>query len=163
MHHEVTTWQIILNVLIQVINILIFFWVFKYFFADAIVNAIEERRKLINKLKNAEQEYKMMIEKAEGEKKQIIEEALQHKNQIIEEARALALKEKEKIIEEAKRKAKEIVDNAKAEWEKLKKQLEETWEESLKYTTKLVVRKLFNEDKDLKEEYLKKLIEEFKK
>jgi F-type H+-transporting ATPase subunit b len=163
MHHEVNTFWMIVNVLIQIINIVLFFVLFRFFLAQPIVEAIEKRKKLLDKIKNAEQEYQRLIEEAQQEKRKILEEAEKHKLQIIEEAKATALKEKEKIISDAKRKADDIIESAKAEAEKLKKMLEENWLSSVKYTTKLVINKLFNENKQLSDQYLETLIKEFEK
>jgi F-type H+-transporting ATPase subunit b len=163
MQHEVSTAHVLINVAIQIINILIFFLVFKYFFADKILEAVEERKKLLEKIKKAEEEYQRIIAEAEEKKKQILQEAEEHKKKIIEEAEALAKQKAEQIIKEAQRKADEIIENAKAEAYKLKKELEDQWAESVKYTAKLVVNKLFEENKELQDQYLQKLIEEFRK
>ena len=163
MQHEVSTLHIIVNVIVQIFNLVIFFLVFKYFFADQILEAIENRKKMLEKIKKAEDEYEKIIEKAEEEKNNILREAERHKKQILEEAEALAKERAKQIIEEAKRKADDIVENAKAEAYKLKKELENWWLQSVKYTTKLVVSKIFEENKDLQDQYLEKLISEFKK
>lgn len=155
--------DIIINILAQVFNIWVFLFVFKYFLADKVVELIENRKKLLAKIQNAEEKYNQIISEAEEEKNKIIKDALKHKEKILEEAKVLASQEKERILNKAHQQAEEIIENAKAYWEKLKKQLEESWEYSLKHTTKLVVLKLFGKDTELKEKYLNEVIKEFSK
>ena len=154
--------DVIINILVQAFNILLFLFVFKYFFADSIAKSIEERRKLLQKIKNAEQEYERMINEAKQKSSEIIQDALNHKNKIIEEAKVIAYEEKEKIIKEATRQADEIVENAKSFWEKLKQELMQEWENALKQTSKAVVLKLFDGDVQLKDKYLEEIIKQFK-
>ena len=60
----VSTSTIIINVLIQIVNLVVFFLVFKYFLGDKITKSLKEREHLINKLKNAEHEYNKIIDDA---------------------------------------------------------------------------------------------------
>ncbi len=155
--------QILFNVSLQVVNLIIFFFLFKYFFADKIISAINERKELMNKLKNADEEYENIIESANKKYEELVEQASKHKESILAEANQLAEKEKEKIISSANKKAEDIVNNAQIESEKIKKDLENNWEQSVKDTTKTVLTKLFDRNVDFQDEYIKKLIQEFNK
>ncbi len=159
---NITSVDIAINILVQLFNIVLFLIIFKYFFADSIISAVDKRRQLLSKLKKAEQEYEEIIKNAEEKKQEILNQALEHKQKLIEEAKALAYTEREKIIKEASKQADEIVESAKAYWEKLKKELIENWERSLKETSKAVVLKLFENNIDLQEKYLDEVVKQFK-
>jgi F0F1-type ATP synthase membrane subunit b/b' len=60
----VSTSTVVINVLVQILNLAIFFFVFKYFLGDTVTSALEEREHLMKKLKNAEGEYNKIIEDA---------------------------------------------------------------------------------------------------
>lgn len=159
------TWiiEMLINVFFQAVNLVIFFWIFKYFFADKIISAVEERKQMLDKIKNAEKEYNDIVENAKSESESIINKALDHENKIIEEAKSTAEKKKEEIIQQAQKEADKIKDSAKEEFENYKKELEENWEEWVKRTSKEVVKKIFGEDKSLQDEYISKLAKDFKK
>ncbi len=154
--------DVVINIIVQAFNILLFLFVFKYFFADSIAKSIEDRKRLLDKIKNAESEYEKILKDAEKKSSEIIQEALNHKKKIIEEAKTLAYEEKEKIINEAKKQADEIIETAKAYWEKLKQELMLEWEKALKETSKAVVLKLFEWNIDFKEKYLEEVLKQFK-
>lgn len=155
------TW-VLLNVAFQILNLVIFFFIFKILFWDKIISSLNERRDLLNKIKNAEEEYDNIISSAKSESDRIIKEWLSHKESILSEAEELAKMEKSKIIDQANNKAKEIIDSAiqKAEW--IQKQLEENWENSVKNTTKVVLNKIFEDNVEFQEDYLNKLVSNFK-
>lgn len=162
MGHEVWTMEMLLNVFFQAANLVIFFFIFKYFFADKIMNAVEERKQMLDRIKHAEEEYNNIIENAKSESENIINRALEHENKIMEEAKSSAEKKKEELIEQANKEAEKIKESAKEEYENYKKELEENWEEWVKRTSKEVVRKIFGEDKSLQDEYISKLAKDFK-
>lgn len=153
---------LILNVLIQIINLAIFFWVFKRLFANEILQWVDSRRKLLDKIKNAEQEYNSMIDQAKSESSQIIDEALLHKKKIEEGWKIVAEQEKKKILDSANKKAKDLIDGSRADIEKTKKDLETNWENWVKATAKVVVKKIFEGDNNLKDQYVDKVLQEFK-
>ena len=64
MEEQVTTGGIILNVVIQIANLAVFFFAFKYFLGDKITKALSEREQLIKKLKHADHEYQEILDKA---------------------------------------------------------------------------------------------------
>jgi len=160
---EPTTIDILINVLVQGINIVIFFMLLKYFLAEPISKEVAKRRELLDKIKNAEERYQQILKEAEEKKSQILKQALEHKEKILQEAKAMAYQEKQKIIEEARKKADEIIESAKAYGEKLKQELIKSWEDALKRTAKVVVKKLFEKDVELQDKYLDEVINQFKK
>ena len=146
----------------QIINFLVIFFIFKHFLWNKIVAEIEKRKILLQKIKNAEDEYKNIIQTANGEASEIINKALDHKSAILEESKKIADQDKVRIIDAANKKAEEIYDQTKISWEKLKKELTDSWEEWVKSTAKLVVKKLFEDDVKLQDGYISKIIKEIK-
>ena len=69
----------------QIINFAIMFLIFAKFAARPLSNQIEERRKLISKIKKADELYKSKIEEAEGKAHIIVQDAMQQKDKIITE------------------------------------------------------------------------------
>lgn len=163
MQFENETIQIVVNVLIQAVNLLIIFFIFKYFFAWKIIQSMEERKQLLEKIKNAKEEYDKKIKEAKEESEKIIDEAKEHKNKILQEAEDLAKQEKQKIISNAERKAEDIIENAKMKSDSIQKELEDSWEESVKETVRVVVWKLIEEDVQLQDKYISNILEQAKK
>jgi F0F1-type ATP synthase membrane subunit b/b' len=85
MEEQISTTTVIINILIQVANLVIFFLIFKYFLGNKIAQTLEERECLIKKLKNAEFEYNAILEQAEAKKNSIFADALQKQKSIIQE------------------------------------------------------------------------------
>jgi vacuolar-type H+-ATPase subunit H len=97
---------------------------------------------MLAKLKKADDEYKRMIEFARKESDLIISKAEKKKNELIHEAHLVAEEDKKKIIEEGKYKVKIMKADAERENEKLEKQLKEERIDSVKQTSKKVVKRL---------------------
>lgn len=89
---ELSTSQILINVAIQVANLVLFFFVFKYFIGDKITKALEERKTLMKKLKHADATYEHIISDAQKESQKIIAEASDHRRRVVEETIALSEK-----------------------------------------------------------------------
>ena len=68
MEGQTSTATILLNVGIQILNLTIFFLLFKFLLGDKITKELEERELLLKKIKNAESEYHDIIQKAEIKK-----------------------------------------------------------------------------------------------
>lgn len=164
-HEEstVASSTIIFNVGVQVINILIFFFAFKYFFGKKILKSFDDRRWLMDKLRNADDEYRSLLEKAQEEKRKIVDEWKTLKDNIVKEAEQLATKKKEDILADANKKSQDILDKAQADANNIKQELEDNWENGVKTTAKVVVKKLLEQDVDLQQKYLDKLLWEFGK
>ena len=153
---------IVINVWAQIVNLLIFFWLLKKLVAVPLIKELEERKKLLQKLKDAEKEYERIISEAKQKAEKIISEANNLRKKIITEAEEAAKIRQQEIMAEAQRKAEDIVKQAKIEAEKIKTSLETGWEDSVKEVARLVVKKLLQEDITLQDKYLHQLINEFK-
>lgn len=146
----------------QIINFLILFFIFKYFLWNKLAQQIEERKNLLEKLKNADIEYQNIIDSAKIEKDKIIKEWIEIKDKLIVEWKQLWDKLKEDILAQANRTADDIIEKAKSKASLLQKELEENFEKWVKNTTKVVLNKIFEENKELQDDYLKNLISKFK-
>lgn len=148
--------------LAQLINFWILFFITKKFFGDKILNIVEERRVLIRKLKNADEEYERMIEVAKKESATIITNANKKKEDIIQEGIVIANQEKQSIIDLAIGKREVMLSEAKQRGEILLEDLEDQRTETVTTTTQEVVNKLFDRHVELKEAYLQTITAELK-
>ncbi len=140
-------------VIAWIINFLILVFLFRKLLWDKIVQQVEERKTMLAKLKKADDEYKRMIEFARKESDLIISKAEKKKNELIHEAHLVAEEDKKKIIEEGKYKVKIMKADAERENEKLEKQLKEERIDSVKQTSKKVVKRLLKHNKELSDDY----------
>ena len=147
-------------VIAQVINFGIIFWLFSKFGAKPLANAIENRRNLLAKLEHADQAYAEKIQDAEKQAEKIIAEGNETKASILNEASVLAGKKREEIIQEAEQKGETIIQDAEIRAKALEKEVEKDFEESLKQTSLLVVKKLLQSDKNLESKYLEWLVKD---
>ena len=162
MEEQISTTTIIINVLIQVANLVIFFLLFKYFLWDRITESLEERELLIKKLKNAESEYNAIIQQAEAKKELILADSLHKQKTILQEGELLNKKLNQEILDDAQRKAEEIIKQAATEMKRAQEELASNREAAVKNTTKAVVKKLLKADKHLQDDYLKTLVDDLK-
>lgn len=144
----------------QIINFSIMFFLFSKFAARPLSNQIEERRKLISKIKKADELYKSKIEEAEGKAHTIIQDAMGQKDKILTEGETLALKQQVQIVNEANHKADKIVLEAKYTAKVLEQELEKNFVESVKNTSKSVVKKLLQKDIELQNSYLEEIVQQ---
>lgn len=149
-------------VLAGVVNFLILVLLFRKLLGDKIVQQVEQRKAMLEKLKKADDEYKKMIEFARKESDLIIEKAEKQKKNLIHEAHLIAEEEKSKILKEAQHKVELIQGDAKRDTEKLEKALKDQWVASVKETSKKVVKRLLKHDKVLEDEYFGVLVEDLK-
>lgn len=147
-------------VIAWIINFLILVFLFRKLLWDKIVEQVEERKTMLAKLKKADDEYKRMIEFARKESDLIISKAEKKKEDLIHEAHLIAEEDKKRIIKEGQRKVELMKVDAMRENEKLEKQLKEEWIESVKDTSKMVVKRLLKQDKELANEYFWVLVED---
>lgn len=147
-------------VIAWIINFLILVFLFRKLLWDKIVQQVEERKTMLAKLKKADDEYKRMIEFARKESDLIISKAEKKKNELIHEAHLVAEEDKKKIIEEGKYKVKIMKEDAERENEKLEKQLKEERIDSVKQTSKKVVKRLLKHNKELSDDYFWVLAED---
>lgn len=147
-------------VIAWIINFVILVFLFRKLLWDKIVQQVEERKTMLAKLKKADDEYKRMIEFARKESDLIISKAEKKKNELIHEAHLVAEEDKKKIIEEGKYKVKIMKADAERENEKLEKQLKEERIDSVKQTSKKVVKRLLKHNKELSDDYFWVLAED---
>lgn len=156
---HISNWTIILNMWIQLLNLIIFFVVFKIFFAWPIVEAVEKRKKMLDELKNADEILKKKLEEAEREKKSIIEEWLIHKNKLIEEAKEEANQKKKSILEQAEREKEAIIQKWEQQIKSEKEELEKSWEDSVKRWIYSIYEKLvWENNKEFIKQYTDKVV-----
>lgn len=146
-----------------IINFWILFFLFKYALWDTIIKEVEKRKEMLNKLKSADEEYKRMIEFAKKESDTIISKAEKTKNDLIHEAHLIAEDEKKKIIKNGEAKVEMMKQEAANENEKLAKELKEEWVNSVKSTSKKVVKRLLKHEKELSDEYFWVLVDDIQK
>ena len=149
-------------VIAGIVNFLVLVFLFRKLLGDKIVQEVEKRRTMLEKLKKADDEYKKMIEFARKESDLILEKAEKTKKDMIHEAHLVAEEEKSRIIKEAHHKADLIVSEAKQDTDKLERELKESRVASVKETSKKVVKRLLKHDKVLEDEYFGVLVEDLK-
>lgn len=147
----------------QILNFLILFFLFRAFLTKPIIKVIEDRRKLITKLENADNAYEEKIQLAKIQAREIIQQWIEKKEEMIAEAWILASKRKEEVIESAHKDAQILINEAKEKTDFLEKELAESFIESVKRTTVLVLKKLIHKDPKIKHEYMEEVIKELKK
>jgi len=128
-----------------------------------IIKWFEERKKLMKKLENAEENYKSRLLEAEESSKEIIKEWLKRKEDIILEAWSLASQRKDEIIKEAHTKADLLVEETKKRNERLQEELNNNFAKWVKQTAMSVLKKLLWKDKEIKTQYLDEIVNEVKK
>jgi F0F1-type ATP synthase membrane subunit b/b' len=147
--------------IIQIVNVLILFWIFKSLFGSTLIEEIAKRRALTDKLRQAEEEYDRLLDQAEAEKNRIIEEALAHKKHLILEAQDFSKKEREKLIRKAEDDAARIIQKAQEDADLKQRDLDSHFVQGVKNTSLALIEKMFASKKDLQKNYLEGLIEEF--
>ncbi len=147
----------------QAINFLIILWLFKWLIGDKMSKAIAKRREELKKAEWAAKIYEETMAKAEEEKKAMINEAISHKNSVIAQAEQAATLKADKIIADAWARANLIEVEAKEKASHIEKELESSFVDGVKSTAHAVVRKLFDKDVSLQDEYLTELAKEFSK
>ncbi len=147
-------------VIAWIINFLILVLLFRKILWDKIVQQVEERKAMLKKLKKADDEYKKMIEFARKESDLIISRAEKRKDALIHEGHLIAEEDKKKIIKEWQYKVELMKADARRENEKLERQLKEEWVDSVKQTSKKVVKRLLKQDKELADDYFWVLVED---
>lgn len=147
--------------LAQAINFALILGLFTWLVGNKISRAIAARRAELAKADDATKAYEATIAKAKAKKKAIIEEAVAHKNKIVEEASLTATQKADVIIADAEKKAGMIVGQAQEKAEKLEKDLQNNFIDGVKKTAHVVVKKLFNKDVTLQEDYVEALAKEF--
>ncbi len=160
MEVHASTLDVIINILIQLFNIALFFFLVIKFMAKPIVAGIEAKIKKEKQLLRADETYKEMINAAKKEADIIVNDATDHRRRLVEESVDLANKRAQDIVEGAERKAEDIKTQATIRTNEMKRELEATFTDSVKKTSQLVVQKLIGDKKELQGTYLDSLVDE---
>jgi F0F1-type ATP synthase membrane subunit b/b' len=155
---HVSNMTVFINAWIQLVNIIVFFFVFKIFFAWPVIDAVNKRSKMIDQLKNADEILQKKLKEAEKKKNDLIEEWLSHKNKILQQANQEAEMIKQSILQQAEYEKKVIIEKAEQQIEAEKKELEKNWEESVKRAVYVIYEKLVWES----DEFIKKYVDNIK-
>ncbi len=145
---------------VQIINVLILFFIFRKLFGKTLVEEIQKRKDLTKKLQTAETEYDALIAKAYQEKEGILSEALSHKQHLIQEALSLAEDVKKQTIAKAETQAQDIIAKAQRETVAAKQELMAQYESGVKKTASLVVEKIFHTNTAVQESYIDMITKE---
>lgn len=146
----------------QLINFWILFYVFKKFVADKLNKAIRERKQLEKKLKDADKNYKLTIDKAYMERDEIMRGARDKADKIFSDMEGVALTKSAQIIQKAETRAALIVEWGKNEVIKERLAMEiEIKEHVLDLALKLN-EKLFDSSK-VDRDFMAKELEEIRK
>lgn len=152
--------EVLINILVQLFNIALFFFLAIKYLSKPLAQAIETRAEKEKRLLRADETYKEIIADAKLEAQSIVAEASEHKRNIVEEAAQLSQKKAQEIIELAERKADDIAAQAAVNTDKMKEELEKSFTTSVKQTSELVLHKLFASKKDVQDDYLNTLVDE---
>ncbi len=156
---HLTTPDILINVWVQLVNLVIFFLIFKIFLAWPIVEAVEKRKQMLEQFKNADEILQKKLEEAENEKKKLIEEWKEHKNKLLMEAKQEAENTKQAILEQAEREKQAMIEKAEQKIASEREELEKSWADSVKKWIYAVYEKLVQ---DKNPEFMDKYIENIK-
>lgn len=147
----------------QILNFGLLFRLFRKYLTTPITQALEERKELIEKLSRAEDEYNKKIQEADIKSKEIIDDARKAKEGIIADAGILAEKRKTEIIQNANDHADKIIKDANEKMATMEKSLENSYEDAIKKTSIMVLKKLIKKSPEIQNIYIKESIENLKK
>lgn len=122
---------------------------------------MQQRRKELQKAENAEYVFEEMLAIAEEEKKKIVIDAIHQKSLIISEGTQLAEKKQEEILKNASQKANALLAQAQEKTAQMEKELKEWFIDGIKGITIMVVKRIVNEDVQLKNKYIEWLVHEY--
>ncbi|HMY80441.1 MAG TPA: ATP synthase F0 subunit B [Candidatus Absconditabacterales bacterium] len=157
MEHGPSTSSILINVGVQALNLVVFFWIFKRFFAGKIIAGLQSRKELMAKLENADKEYGVIVSNAKQAAQEIIKSAQDQKSTIIGEAQQLATKYSQELLDQATNKAQSIIDHATIQATSLESQLKSNYETMVKTTAGSYIQKIFDKDPELQKIYIDKV------
>lgn len=147
--------------LVQLIHIVLLFWIFKKLIWNTLTNALLERKSKIQKLDNADAEYAKVLAEAKLKSEATMKEGLIRKEEIIAEATLVAQKKADDLMIQAEKNAQRIQNDAEVKAFSLEKELKDGFVDGVKATTKLVINKLVKEDVAVQNAYIDGLVNEF--
>ena len=111
---EIDSWLVVA----QIINFSILFFIFKKFVSDSMIDLVEERKKLLDKLYKADSIYDEKVKSAEIKSEQIIQDAHNNAKQFYEQSKEITSQTVQSLIEKANNEVKYILESRKKELEK---------------------------------------------
>lgn len=163
MEHTAETSDIILNVVIQIINLAIFFWVFVKFFGAKIVVALQEREENLKKLQDADAVYNQKLEEIEQHRREVLADVQVQKQHVLDYAQQLAQQKEKELVDAAQSKANNIVSTAEEKSATMQRELAQEFESSVKQGIKTVIKKLFQRDPALQQAYIDEMVGQLSK
>src|SRR4051812_27075775 len=140
------------HLIFELINFGILYWILKRYAYAPIINALEKRRKFIERSLAEADAARTERDKVMAERTEILEKARKHAAEIASEAAREAEARKNQVLSEAEATAEHIIEQAKRETER---QLAEAREQLAKEARDLIVRAtsvLINEELDPKKD-----------
>jgi F-type H+-transporting ATPase subunit b len=110
-------------VLAQILNILILFGVFYYFFGKKFAEAVETRKNQLKKLEKAQEHYNELIALAETQKQILLEEAQKTSRSLMKESERIAQAKAEALMLEANARVFAIIEGGQKQIEKERKSM----------------------------------------
>ncbi len=147
--------------IVQIINISLLLWFFKSLIGNTLTEEVEKRKAMTLKLEQADKEYASLIADANVQKEQILSDALAHKKSLVAEGQDLAKQEQEKILAKASNEAKLLLDKAQKDADSQRQDMAKSFEQWVKNTALVMVKKLFSWNKQASDVYVTGLVDEF--
>lgn len=154
-------WLSVWLLLAQLINFLVLFLLFKKFLWDKITKEILDRREMLNRVSNMEEESKKKLLEAEKEADKMLKDAKVEALEIVDTAKSIADKKSNEILEKAQDEAKATLDKSLRDFEKEKSAMMGALKEKVLNVALKVNEKLFWEKANNKD-YIEKNIDEIK-
>lgn len=131
---EIDLWIVVA----QIINFSILFFIFKKFVSDSMVDLVEERKTLLDKLYKADIYYDEKVKNANTRSEQIINDAHKSAKELLTQSEEIASEKTQKMLKKANTDVKYILDSGRKELEKEKIEMfEEVKEDAIELSLKL--------------------------
>lgn len=147
--------------LAQILNFAILYAIFKFFIADKLNTALEERKLQLEKLKNADAFYQSQVELAKQYKQELLTQAQQTNKELRAQSEQVAKKRAQEIIVQAKSRALSVLDGGKRELEKERKSMLKQVKSHIIDTSLRLNEKMF-QSKNVNREFLEKEFEKLR-
>lgn len=131
---EIDLWIVVA----QIINFSILFFIFKKFVSDSMVDLVEERKALLDKLYKADIYYDEKVKNANTRSEQIINDAHKSAKELLTQSEEIASEKTQKMLKKANTDVKYILESWRKELEKEKIEMfEEVKEDAIELSLKL--------------------------
>lgn len=137
---EIDSWLVVA----QIINFSILFFIFKKFVSDSMIDLVDERKTLLDRLYKADIYYDEKVKSADTKSEQIIQDAHNQAKQFFDQSKEITSQTIQNLIEKANVEVKYILESWKNKVEKERvEMLEELEEDAIDLSIKLN-KKLFS-------------------